>query len=142
MNTSGDPVQNLIIRSAIYAAIIIILQWFQVGEAIAGLPRATSSKTFWYGFIYSAVISVLINLVFGIANLIGGRTFLNFITGRYHTPVEENRFVLFVDIAGSTGLAEQLGGIGIHRLLDHTFRLLTLSSWTIAAKSSTTSATR
>jgi len=29
---------NLIIRSAIYAAIIIILQWFQVGEAIAGLP--------------------------------------------------------------------------------------------------------
>jgi adenylate cyclase len=42
---------NLIIRSAIYAAIIIILQWFQVGEAIAGLPRATSSKTFWYGFI-------------------------------------------------------------------------------------------
>jgi adenylate cyclase len=118
---------NLIIRSAIYAAIIIILQWFQVGEAIAGLPPAMSSKTFWYGFIYSAVISVLFNLVLGIANLIGGRTFLNFITGRYHTPVEENRFVLFVDIAGSTGLAEQLGGIGIHRLLDHTFRLLTLS---------------
>jgi adenylate cyclase len=118
---------NLIIRSAIYAAIIIILQWSEVGEAIAGLPRATSSKTFWYGFIYSALISVLFNLVLGIANLIGGRTLLNFITGRYHTPVEENRFVLFVDIAGSTGLAEQLGGIGIHRLLDHTFRLLTLS---------------
>jgi len=29
---------NLIVRSAIYAAIIMILQWFQVGEAIAGLP--------------------------------------------------------------------------------------------------------
>jgi adenylate cyclase len=41
--------------------------------------------------------------------------------------VEENRFVLFVDIAGSTGLAEQLGGIAIHKLLDRTFRLLTLS---------------
>ena len=118
---------NLIIRSAIYASVIMMLQWLQVGEALAGLPRATSSETFWYGSIYSAVISVLFNLVFGIANLIGGRTFLNFITGRYHTPVEENRFVLFVDIAGSTGLAEQLGGIGIHRLLDHTFRLLTLS---------------
>src|SRR5580692_1610940 len=118
---------NLIIRSAIYAAIIMTLQWFQVGEAVAGLPRAMSSKTFWYGFIYAAVISVLFNLVLGIANLVGGRTFLNFITGRYHMPVEENRFVLFVDIAGSTGLAEQLGGIGIHRLLDHTFGLLTLS---------------
>src|SRR5580693_1725451 len=47
---------NLIVRSAIYAAIIMILQWFQVGEVIAGLPRTMSSKTFWYGFIYSAVI--------------------------------------------------------------------------------------
>jgi hypothetical protein len=62
---------NLIIRSAIYAAIIMILQWLQVGEAIAGLPRATSSKTFLSGFIYSALISVLFNLVLGIANLIG-----------------------------------------------------------------------
>ena len=32
--------------------------------------------------------------------------------------------MLFVDIAGSTGLAERLGGIGIHRFLDRTFRLL------------------
>jgi adenylate cyclase len=35
--------------------------------------------------------------------------------------------VLFVDSAGSTGLAERLGGIAIHRLLDRTFRLLTLA---------------
>ena len=35
--------------------------------------------------------------------------------------------MLFVDIAGSTGLAERLGGIAIHRLLDRTFRLLTLA---------------
>jgi adenylate cyclase len=67
------------------------------------------------------------NLTFGVANIIGNRAFLNFITGRYHSPVEENRFVLFVDIAGSTGLAERLGGIGIHRLLDRTFRLLTMA---------------
>jgi adenylate cyclase len=67
------------------------------------------------------------NLGFGIANIIGPRAMLNFIIGRYHTPVEEKRFVLFVDIAGSTGLAERLGGVGIHRFLDRTFRLLTLS---------------
>ena len=67
------------------------------------------------------------NLVFGIANIIGPRAFLNFVSGRYHSPIEENRFVLFVDIAGSTGLAERLGGIAIHCFLDHTFRLLTLA---------------
>ncbi len=116
---------NLIARSAIYASIIVIIQLFQLGEVIAGVPRQTSSGNFWFGFIYSAVLSVLMNLVFGIANLIGPRALLNFITGRYHAPVEENRFVLFVDIAGSTGLAERLGGIVIHRFLDRTFRLLT-----------------
>jgi adenylate cyclase len=116
---------ELAIRSAIYAVIIAVLQWLQPGEFIAGLPPQASAAEFWYGFVYSAIISVLFNLVFAITNLIGGRSFLNFITGRYHTPVEENRFVLFVDIAGSTGLAEQLGGVGIHRFLDRTFRLLT-----------------
>jgi adenylate cyclase len=118
---------NLIVRSAIYAAIIIVIQLSQAGEVIAGLPLDPSSQNFWFGFIYSAVISVLMNLVFGVANIIGPRAFLNFITGRYHSPVEENRFVLFVDIAGSTGLAERLGGVGIHRFLDRTFRLLTVA---------------
>jgi adenylate cyclase len=118
---------NLLVRSTIYASIIVVIQLFQLGEVIAGVPREASTGNFWFGFIYSAVLSVLMNLVFVIANLIGPRALLNFITGRYHTPVEENRFVLFVDIAGSTGLAERLGGVGIHRFLDRTFRLLTVA---------------
>ncbi len=117
----------LAIRSAIYAAIIGLLQWLQPGELIAGLPSETGRASFWYGFLYSAAVSVLFNFGFAITNLIGARSLLNFLTGRYHAPVEENRFVLFVDIAGSTGLAESLGGLAIHRLLDRTFRLLTLS---------------
>jgi adenylate cyclase len=118
---------NLLVRSAIYASIIVIIQLFQLGEVVAGVPRETSRGNFWFGFISSAVLSLLMNLAFGIANLIGPRALRNFITGRYHAPVEENRFVLFVDIAGSTGLAERLGGIGIHRFLDRTFRLLTVA---------------
>jgi adenylate cyclase len=115
----------LAIRSSIYAVIIAVLQWLQPGEVIAGV--ALGKASFWYGFAYSAVVSVLFNLGFAITNLIGTRSFLNFLTGRYHSPVEENRFVLFVDIAGSTGMAESLGGLAIHRLLDRVFRLLTLS---------------
>jgi adenylate cyclase len=118
---------NLMVRSAIYAAIIVAIQYSQSGEIIAGLPRAASGQNFWSGFISSAAIAVLMNLGFGIANIIGPRAFLNFVSGRYHTPIEEDRFVLFVDIAGSTGLAEQLGGIAIHRFLDRTFRLLTVA---------------
>jgi adenylate cyclase len=116
---------NLLVRSAIYAGIIMLIQSLQLGEVIAGLPRDPVPQSFWSGFVFSAVISVVMNLGFSIANIIGPRALLNFFTGRYHSPVEENRFVLFVDIAGSTGLAERLGGVGIHRFLDRTFRLLT-----------------
>ena len=116
---------NLMVRSAIYAAIIMVMQLMQ-DQFIAGLP-GTAGSDFWSGVVTAAGVSVLLNLAFSIANIIGGRAFLNFLTGRYHAPVTENRFVLFVDIAGSTGLAESLGGLAIHRLLDRTFRLLTLS---------------
>jgi adenylate cyclase len=117
----------LAIRSAVYAVFIAVLQWIQPGELIAGLPFDSNTASFWHGFVYSAAVSVLFNLGFAITNLVGARSLLYFLTGRYHMPVEENRFVLFVDISGSTGLAEQLGGVTIHRLLDRTFRLLTLS---------------
>jgi adenylate cyclase len=120
-------IANLTARSAIYGAIILLVQWSYFVERIAGLSLETSTKNFWPGFFYAAVISVVVNLALTLANIIGPRPLLNFATGRYHSPVEESRFVLFVDIAGSTGLAERLGGIAIHRFLDRTFRLLTLA---------------
>ncbi|WP_315831371.1 adenylate/guanylate cyclase domain-containing protein [Bradyrhizobium prioriisuperbiae] len=118
---------SLLIRSAVYAAIIIPIHFFQLGVRLVGQTPVYSAEGFWSATLYSAAFLIVMNLMLGIVNIIGPRAFLNFITGRYHAPVEENRFVLFVDIAGSTGLAEQLGGIGIHRFLDRTFRLLTLS---------------
>ena len=133
---------SLMVRSAIYAAIFVPVLFFQLGDVIAGNRSDPLHKNFWTSFAYSFVLAILLNLIIEIANIIGPRAFLNLVTGRYHTPVEENRFVLFVDIAGSTGLAERLGGVAIHRLLDRTFRLLTRPSWTIAAKSSIMSATR
>src|SRR5262249_40449458 len=117
---------RLIVGSAICGAIIGFSQWLQIGGVFAVVPLGRSARAFSTAFIYSAVLSVVVNLVIGISNIIGRRALLNFFTGRYHTPVEENRFVLFVDIAGSTGLAEQLGGVAIHRLLDLTFRRLSL----------------
>jgi adenylate cyclase len=124
---------NLMVRSAIYGAVILVIQWSYFAERIVGLLRGRapaleiSSQNFWPAFFYAAAISVVVNLALALSNIIGPRPLLNFVTGRYHSPVEESRFVLFVDIAGSTGLAERLGGIAIHRFLDRTFRLLTLA---------------
>jgi len=118
---------GLLLKSAIYAVVIFGLQWFPVADWLIGIRSTGADRTFWSSIVYSIAVSIVVNLALAISNLIGGRALVNFFTGRYHAPVEESRFVLFVDIAGSTGLAEKLGGTGIHRLLDRTFRLMTLS---------------
>jgi adenylate cyclase len=118
---------GLLLKSAIYAVVILGLQWFPVAEWLTGVKTADADRTFWSSLVYSVAVSIVLNLALAISNLIGGRALVNFFTGRYHAPVEESRFVLFVDIAGSTGLAEKLGGTGFHRLLDRAFRLMTLS---------------
>jgi adenylate cyclase len=118
---------NLIVRSTIYAAIIVPILFFQLGSVIVGQTVAPANRIFWISIVYAVGLLVVFNLALGISRIVGRRALLNFVIGRYHTPVEENRFVLFVDIAGSTGLAERLGGIGIHRLLDRIFRLLSVA---------------
>lgn len=115
---------SLAVRSAFYAAVIIPVQYFDLGVLIAGLTPDPDQDN-WAPIIFSAVFAVALNLVFAISNIIGRRALFHLLTGRYHAPVEESRFVLFVDIAGSTSLAESLGGLGIHRFLDKTFRTLT-----------------
>jgi adenylate cyclase len=115
---------SLLLRSAIYAAVILSVQlaFINIGHGKLG---SDSAHDFWNAAMFAAMAAIAINFVVEVGNLLGARTFSNFITGRYHAPVEESRFVLFVDIVGSTGLAERLGGIGIHRFLDRTFRVLT-----------------
>lgn len=115
---------SLAVRSAFHAAVIIPVQYFDLGVLIAGLTP-NPDQDVWTPILFSAVFAVVLNLVFAITNIIGARAFFHLITGRYHAPVEESRFVLFVDIAGSTTLAERLGSLGIHRFLDKTFRSMT-----------------
>lgn len=115
---------TLITRSVAYVLVIVLVhltimqarRW--LGIAGGGVSDLVDT------IIFSGAAALAVNFVAQVSNLLGPRTLVNFFTGRYHEPSQENRFVLFVDIAGSTGLAERLGGIGIHRFLDRTFRLL------------------
>ena len=56
-----------------------------------------------------------------IVRITGGRVLVNFILGRYHQPVREERIFMFLDLAGSTALAERLGDIGVQTLLTRFF---------------------
>src|SRR5262249_48301139 len=50
--------------------------------------------------------------------LLGQNVLLSFISGRYYRPRLEERVLLFIDMEGSTGLAERLGPLAFHRLLN------------------------
>ena len=60
-------------------------------------------------------------LVLQLARLVGERTLRDIVLG--HRPRTEERFFLFVDIAGSTPLAERIGPDAVHRFLGEVFRL-------------------
>ena len=56
------------------------------------------------------------------------------ITGRYHTPREENRVFLFLDLKGSTSIAENLGHSRYSQFIRHCFHDLTESVLTFQAE--------
>ena len=61
--------------------------------------------------------------VLQMGRLVGERTLRDIVFGRYHRSRTEERFFLFVDIAGSTPLAERIGPDAVHRFLGEVFRL-------------------
>lgn len=52
-----------------------------------------------------------------ISENIGHGVLMNFFTGKYHSPVEEERVFMFLDMKSSTTIAEQLGHIAYFKLL-------------------------
>ena len=64
-----------------------------------------------------------VRCVLQMGRLVGERTLRDILFGRYHRSRTEERFFLFVDIAGSTPLAERIGPDAVHRFLGEVFRL-------------------
>jgi hypothetical protein len=64
----------------------------------------------------SFVLSVVGSAIYELVRLIGGRVLLNVILGRYRYPIREDRVMMFLDLAGSTSLAEALGEVRMQDL--------------------------
>jgi len=67
------------------------------------------------------VASFIINAWFQVSRLLGPGTALQILLGRYIRPVEEDRAFLFVDLADSTTLAEDLGPLKFAELKNDFF---------------------
>jgi adenylate cyclase len=113
---------ELIARSVILAVTVaitaIVLEVVLYGHGIdAKWIRETFLKVIGLGLLLSIPITTIYELV----RMIGGRTLLNVVLGRYRRPVREQRVLLFLDLVGSTTLAETMGELRVQELLTRFF---------------------
>jgi adenylate cyclase len=109
---------NLAIKTAIYLVVILfglsVGGWLLPSPAEVGLWCPIQRQDVLFSF--AAVL--VVRFIDDINHLLGQNVLLNFVTGRYHRPRLEQRIFLFIDIAGSTALAERLGDLAFHRLVN------------------------
>ena len=66
-------------------------------------------------------MSLVIGAIFELTQLVGSRVLLNVVLGRYRRPKREQRALMFLDLSGSTSLAELMGELRMHDLLTRFF---------------------
>jgi adenylate cyclase len=118
----------------VYGGVIVVFVGGRVGLRIAGalllgpdLFRAFDPQIravpATMGIAAALLVSLGLNLVLQLGRLIGERTLRDIVLGRYHRARIEERFFLFVDIVGSTPLAERIGPGAVYRFLGDVFRV-------------------
>ncbi|MBU1564165.1 MAG: adenylate/guanylate cyclase domain-containing protein [Proteobacteria bacterium] len=73
------------------------------------------------GIVITLSISFLVSFLQMLNRMLGQTTLFNLFVGRYHKPVEEERIFMFLDIASSTEIAEQIGHLKFHTFLNDFF---------------------
>ena len=123
----------LVIKFAVYTAVIVAVIGGQLGlrtvmlavdEPTAAAYREQVQASLPRGLLgaVAAITTFLLLLLRQAAQIVGERTGRDIALGRYHRPRTEERFFLFIDIVGSTPVAERLGAPAVHRYLNRIFQ--------------------
>jgi len=111
-------ITEMIIVSLFYYLGITEKNYFEFSEI--------ATPGFYISFIAYFLVSILfINFFLQMNRKIGPGSMLNLLLGRYHQPREEKRIFMFLDLIGSTTIAETLGHKRYSQLLQHCFHDLT-----------------
>ena len=106
----------------VFGVLINLIVWAEVFASLHGDEgRNIRSTEFLVTFALSLLVAFVVNLLVEINRLLGQNVLANFVAGRYHRPREEERVFLFVDLIGSTRIAERIGPLRFHALLNDFF---------------------
>ena len=111
-------ISTLIWTAIIAASLQIVPRLLGEEEAYGEHYRAS---TFQQDMVFSLAVAFVMNAVLRIRSLVGGRVLMNFLLGRYHRPLREQRVFLFLDLADSTRLSEELGDVRVQSLIGRFF---------------------
>lgn len=106
----------ILIRGIVFMIIINVVLIFINGIllTLSGAPESFSmylSGGYTINLIYSLIVTAIIVSIIQINKLHRRNELFHFIFGKYHSPKEENLIFLFIDLKGSTSLAESLGNL-------------------------------
>lgn len=107
-------------RMAFY--IVVIVVGLVVARVTVGITEFGFDEIFLDSVVFAVAMSTIANLTYHIGSLLGFGTLRNLITGRYARPRAEQKAFLLIDMKNSTGMAERLGPIRFHELLNDFFR--------------------
>lgn len=113
---------TLVVKSLVYGSIVAFVNVVEPGTRLLGL-RPGGGPLQVLAVIFSFLATLAFIFVLQISQIVGGRTLRDWMLGRYHRPRREERFFLFVDIVGSSSLAERIGPVGVHQFLNRVFLL-------------------
>jgi adenylate cyclase len=107
----------IFVRTALYAPVSVGL-YLLVSAAFSPWIPWRLQQPMILPTLGIAVASLLVaNTAVALIRLLGLRVLRNFFSGRYHRPFEEERIFLFLDLVGSTTIAERIGHLRYHAFL-------------------------
>lgn len=102
--------------------VVVIVAGLLVGHLVFAEHGVRFDQGFRDSLVFAVSMAVLTNLAFQIGSLLGFRTLRSLVAGRYSRPRTEQKAFLLIDMKNSTGMAERLGPLRFHELLNDFFR--------------------
>jgi len=124
---------SVFIKSAAYFLVVMVQIGGRIGPTVIGLvggagvsaqieKQIDAAFPLGLSIVVGMMVTLLLVLLRQASQLVGERTFRMVMRGRYRRPRTEERFFLFIDIVGSTPVAEKLGALSVHRYLNRIFQ--------------------
>ncbi len=123
---------KIIVKTCIYLIsifIFLISLTFMINSSRLSLPfydpmviesvfSFFSNFVVWSIVIYMGAIINISLFILEVSDNLGQGVLKNFLIGKYHKPIQEERIFMFLDMRSSTTIAEKLGHVRYYKLLN------------------------